>query len=477
MLAAERESLVATVVLMLVLIWNDELDAAKGVADGLLAAARPRGWASAVANGSFLRAMAQVRRGEVADAEADIRPAFEFKLAVSPPDSLAWALIPLVDTLVERDELDAAERALVAGSADVLTPDLLVFPQVMEARARLRLAQRRPEEALADARAAAASWELHGTDCPGMVGWRVCAVEALVALGDTAAARELADEQLALAERFGAAGPLGAALRAVARCCPPAAAIAPLERAVALLAATARRSSSTCARCVELGAALRRRGRREAAREPLREALHLADRGGAVRLAARAREELRAAGARPRRAALSGRDALDARRAPRRRAGRRGPHEPPDRPAAVRHPAHGGDAPHARVRQARRHVARPARRRAVAGRASRPTRSRRREAQDQLCRLERDVELRRVADAVEHDPVGVRQPVAGSAPRRAATEQAVLGAPDDPHRAGDALGVERPARAAARCRSWRWAGAARGGARISCASSSAGMCS
>ena len=61
---------------------------------------------------------------------------------------------------------------------------------------------------------------------------------------------------------------------------------------------------------VDLGAALRRRGRTEAAREPLREALHLADQGGAVRLAERARAELHAAGARPRRAALTGRGAL-----------------------------------------------------------------------------------------------------------------------------------------------------------------------
>ena len=47
------------------------------------------------------------------------------------------------------------------------------------------------------------------------------------------------------------------------------------------------------------------------------------------------------------------------------------------------------------------------------------------EAQDQLRGLERDVELRAVADAVELDPVGVRQPVVAVArgrrrPRRAA---------------------------------------------------------
>jgi DNA-binding CsgD family transcriptional regulator len=53
-------------------------------------------------------------------------------------------------------------------------------------------------------------------------------------------------------------------------------------------------------------------GRRGAARPPLREALHRADRAGATALAARARTELHEAGARPRRAALSGRDALTA---------------------------------------------------------------------------------------------------------------------------------------------------------------------
>ena len=46
------------------------------------------------------------------------------------------------------------------------------------------------------------------------------------------------------------------------------------------------------------------------AREPLREALELADRCGAQRTAARARDELLATGARPRRTALSGADSL-----------------------------------------------------------------------------------------------------------------------------------------------------------------------
>ena len=59
-----------------------------------------------------------------------------------------------------------------------------------------------------------------------------------------------------------------------------------------------------------LGAALRRRGERVAAREPLRAALDLADAGGLAAVARHAREELQVSGARVRRPALSGVDAL-----------------------------------------------------------------------------------------------------------------------------------------------------------------------
>ena len=60
----------------------------------------------------------------------------------------------------------------------------------------------------------------------------------------------------------------------------------------------------------DLGAALRRAGHRRDAQQVLRHGLDIADRCGALRLARRARQELIATGARPRRAALNGRDAL-----------------------------------------------------------------------------------------------------------------------------------------------------------------------
>jgi DNA-binding NarL/FixJ family response regulator len=61
---------------------------------------------------------------------------------------------------------------------------------------------------------------------------------------------------------------------------------------------------------VDLGAALRRANRRAEAQEVLRRGLDLADRLGMRRLARRALDELRATGARPRRSAHSGLDAL-----------------------------------------------------------------------------------------------------------------------------------------------------------------------
>jgi DNA-binding CsgD family transcriptional regulator len=61
---------------------------------------------------------------------------------------------------------------------------------------------------------------------------------------------------------------------------------------------------------VELGAALRRTGDRWAAREPLRAGLELAHRCGALPLDERARIELAASGARPRKAVRSGVEAL-----------------------------------------------------------------------------------------------------------------------------------------------------------------------
>ena len=82
-----------------------------------------------------------------------------------------------------------------------------------------------------------------------------------------------------------------------------------LAQAISLLEAVDGRYEQGLA-LADLGAHRRRAGRRGDAREPLRRALDYAERTGAERLRRYARAELLAVGARPRRAALTGPDAL-----------------------------------------------------------------------------------------------------------------------------------------------------------------------
>ena len=117
------------------------------------------------------------------------------------------------------------------------------------------------------------------------------------------------EAELADVRAFGAPRALGIALRVAGLAQGGERGLELLDESVAVL----RSSPALLERAhslAELGAALRRAGRRAAAREPLAEALDLAARCGARPLAARAREELKATGARPRRAWRTGVEAL-----------------------------------------------------------------------------------------------------------------------------------------------------------------------
>jgi DNA-binding CsgD family transcriptional regulator/tetratricopeptide (TPR) repeat protein len=294
----------------IVLIACGELDAAREHCAELIDLARPRGWLIALAHGCFMRAMALVQAGEIRDAEADGRLALEIKLTHSPPVALIWGVFPLVDALTELGEFADAEAVLAgAGYLGDPPPGALASPLLLESRAHLRLAQHRHGDARGDLFAAGERWSSLGIRHPGLAAWRVHLSEALVAQGDLGGARELAEEHLALAERVGLPGPHGAGLRAVARTAGREEAVILLEQAVNLLAKSPAQLEHVRA-LVDLGIALRRTNRRAAARTPLRRALHLSERGGMRLLADRARHELHAVGARPRRPALSGIDSL-----------------------------------------------------------------------------------------------------------------------------------------------------------------------
>jgi DNA-binding CsgD family transcriptional regulator len=173
----------------------------------------------------------------------------------------------------------------------------------------LRLARWDPGGALEDFLAAGRDLTADAITCPAVAPWRSSAALALAATGRTSEAVTLAQDEYALAERFGAPGAVGRALRVLAAVGPTDERTERCRAAAGVLAPSERRLEYAHALC-DLGSSLRRERARRAAREPLREALDLAARCGAVALTRRVREELAASGARPRRAAQHGRDAL-----------------------------------------------------------------------------------------------------------------------------------------------------------------------
>ena len=257
----------------------------------------------------------KLRLGALPEADAAARVALQVLRESDLRAGLAFALTVLANVAVEAGELVEAEALLSllpqqgwpAGVGTILIP---------AARARLRLAQDQLGEALADFQTCAAMFspEVWGTEIRdvGYLHARAGAAQALLLLGERERAVDMAQAELADVKVFAAPRALGIALRVAGLAQGGSKGIELLANSVASL----RNSPAMLERAhslAELGAALRRNGCRSAAREPLAEALDLAARCGARPLAARVREELKATGARPRRAWRTGLEALSPR--------------------------------------------------------------------------------------------------------------------------------------------------------------------
>ena len=305
--------------LFVALIFAEGHSLARRLLDDEVEDARQHGSAAQFLNAAVLRSMLFYRLGVLAEAEADARAALEAahlhpRTGPSgggrpPAASLhaPMAVAVLLDTLIVRGNIEDAERVLTeSGLAEADSP-LLLFTFLIGARARLRAAQGRTPEAIDELLALGARIE-GALLTPALVPWRSQAALALAG-EDADEARRLAREELELARVFGAPRTLGVALHAAALTGPVNERVGLLREAVAVLEDSPARLEHARA-LVELGAALRRQGQRSEARGALERGMDSAQACAATALAERAREELRASGARPRRLALTGVDAL-----------------------------------------------------------------------------------------------------------------------------------------------------------------------
>lgn len=292
-----------------VLSLVDRLDESEAILDGLVRAGRDYGDRSAV--GVFLaeRSWIRLRAGNVEGAEADAAEALRIAREATrarghAPVAAATAVLAGLERERPLDELEAVLTGLPpAGDSDTVVQDDLSL-----ARSALLLASGDARGA-ADAALALDREFAWGCGCPSLLAWRSAAALALSQLGEDERALELAHEELRLAEVLGAPRAVGIAQRTVALVGPADEREAALEAAVATLEGGIARLELARATC-DLGAELRRRGERTAARDALRRAHTLATECGATRLANRARDELGRSGARLIREPATGVEAL-----------------------------------------------------------------------------------------------------------------------------------------------------------------------
>jgi DNA-binding CsgD family transcriptional regulator len=262
---------------------------------------------TAVAEFSTVLAYSHFLQGNLDEAEIECRRslgAMEGRSWASRPMSLGVLAATFIEEGRSREAASVLKDAL-PNSVPRTIAELLALEQ----RAKLKMLEGRIDEALKDLLLAEQGAEALGVRNPAVTSWRSVAATALCGAERTTEARDLARENLELARAFGAPWALGKALRTAAEVGDPLDRLELLTEAVGVLEPAG--AALECAKAtIDLGSVLNSKGRQDEALSTLRRGADLAFRCRAQPLADRAARELRAAGARPRRLALMGSDAL-----------------------------------------------------------------------------------------------------------------------------------------------------------------------
>ncbi|MFF7242073.1 AAA family ATPase [Streptomyces collinus] len=256
-----------------------------------------------------LRSCGWLYRGQLAEAEQDSREALRLVNLTSEDFAKYFACTFLADSLIEQNRLDESEDALAQIG---VVPGLSVEGPVYLALATLsRLLYRRGDydRALKVAYDARDVCRSYGIDNPAFVNWHTEAAYSLAALKRENEAHLLADDQVGSARQWGAPRTLGRALRLSGVLTGGAKGELMLQESVDILKDSPAQLEYVKS-LTAVGVNRLKFGDCSAARTTLRQALDVANRCGAEFWSEEVRRHLKAAGGRPRRAAITGRDSL-----------------------------------------------------------------------------------------------------------------------------------------------------------------------
>ncbi|MEB8342201.1 ATP-binding protein [Streptomyces endophyticus] len=239
------------------------------------------------------------RRGRLAEAEDFVRAGLGLARRVGPGTPAHWyAVGTLVEVLLARGRAPEAKEVAEEHAFGPPFPAAVVFPDAQTVYGELLLALGRTEAAAEELAAAGRRLDPRGMRNPAWCPWQLHLARAEASAAPERA-RALAEDAVERARHYGAPSAVGQALRTAAEVSSGTERAKLLEESVAHLERSPAGYELACS-LVALGAELRRKGHAKEAAEHLYRGLDTAVGCGADGLAQNARDELAAAGLRPR---------------------------------------------------------------------------------------------------------------------------------------------------------------------------------
>ncbi|MFJ8593951.1 ATP-binding protein [Streptomyces sp. NPDC093598] len=283
----------------LVFMYGDQPRRAEELFNKGIAECVGKGWrGSHLALGQTLAGYIRYRRGCLAEAEDLVREGLRIAEKVDGAVPARWfALGVLIQTLLARGRITEARQLADEFAYGSVVPNAVIYPDPRMVYAELLLAEGRQTDAVPLLTAVGAWLDKRAWRNPAWCPWQFGLASALVPTAPDEALRH-AQDAVKRARDFGAASVIGQSLHKLAEVTGGPAALDLYEQAVDHLERSP--AAYELARAlVGHGAALSRNGRVQKAADRLYQGLEGAVHCGAEALAARAREELSAAGMRP----------------------------------------------------------------------------------------------------------------------------------------------------------------------------------